>query len=93
MSKDQLTPETTSARHVNHMIESLPRYVVDVEVCERIERERDQWARTASALDISRLKLQRQKDDYAESLSLISKGHYCGGVATFIYTKHPELAL
>ena len=69
---DRPTPETTSARRVN-LDPALPRYVVDVETCERLERERDQWARTASALDISRLKMQRQRDELMKALESIDR--------------------
>lgn len=36
------TPESTAARRVNHLDPSLPRYVVDVDVCEQLERQRDE---------------------------------------------------
>jgi hypothetical protein len=39
---DRPTPESTAARRVNRLNPSLPRYVVDVEVCEQLERQRDE---------------------------------------------------
>ena len=54
---DRPTPESTAARRVNHLDPSLPRYVVDADVSEQLERQRDEYAYTlrmiASANDRS----------------------------------------
>ena len=43
---DRPTPESTAACRVNHLDPSLPRYVVDVDVSEQLERQRDAYAET-----------------------------------------------
>ena len=42
------TPETTGARRMSHC-DHLPRYIVDVEVAEKLERERDDLRKQLSA--------------------------------------------
>ena len=38
------------------------------------------------------VRLERQRDAYAETLESVASGRYCGGVAKFIRDRHPELA-
>ena len=42
-------------------------------------------------VDIAR-KLERERDEYAETLESVASGKYCGGVTKFIRNRHPELA-
>jgi hypothetical protein len=37
-------------------------------------------------------RLERQRDEYAETLESVASGKYCGGVTKFIRERHPELA-
>ena len=42
-------------------------------------------------VDIAR-KLERERDEYAETLESVASGKYCGNVTKFIRNRHPELA-
>jgi len=60
------TPRTTAARRINYLDSSLPKYVVDVDTCEQLEREIDAAKRDSNQLE-TQCKVARIQRANAES--------------------------